>query len=215
MWHRAIWGPLGDLLAPLCVVPPSVSSLPWRHACWLHVACCVAIVACRVHLQTTSYQPPTVTGLSVTGFGAFSDEPDGVPTAGGALVVVQGTGFGPTPSLIRISWGEMSVEGVVLAVRHTRVTFPSPPGTGPPVFLTLSVAGQLVYNQTGTGAPLRLKCVWVEQGGVSPFVPLTLFEHLLARSMHGGGVGARGLTLRRRWKMCVCCVVLCVQLALL
>ncbi len=95
----------------------------------------------------------------MTGFGAYGDEPDGVPTVGGASVVLNGAGFGPVPSLISVMWDGRVVEGVVLSVPHTRVSFPSPPGAGPPVTITLTVAGQTVATLNGTTRPLTLRYV--------------------------------------------------------
>jgi hypothetical protein len=45
-------------------------------------------------LQNTSYAPPIVAAIGVSGSGTFEDEPDAVPTSGGAIVTLSGSNFG-------------------------------------------------------------------------------------------------------------------------
>ncbi len=119
-----------------------------------------------------------MTSITVTGFGAYGDEPDGVPTVGGASVVLNGAGFGPLPSLISVMWDGRVVEGVVLSVPHTRVSFPSPPGAGPPVTITLTVAGQTVATLNGTTRPLTLRYV---RGRCPPLALTPVGVHICQR----------------------------------
>jgi hypothetical protein len=93
--------------------------------------------------DTTSYGPPVVTAVSVSGPGAAGgDEPGAVPTAGGAVVTLTGLNFGADASRIVLTWDGAVVPGVVVSVPHTVLSFTSLPGQGAPVNVTLTVGGQ-------------------------------------------------------------------------
>ncbi len=96
--------------------------------------------------QTTSYGPPSVTAVIVTGAGAVGvDEPGSVPTTGGATVTLIGSNFGPEAARIRVLWSGVELAGVAMNVPHTSVFFVSPPGQGGST-VTLIVGGQPAAN---------------------------------------------------------------------
>ena len=97
---------------------------------------------------STSYAPPTVSAVIVSGAAADADD---VPTEGGATIVLVGSCFGPDPHAVTVLWNELPVPGVSLIVRHSLLSFPSPPGTGPRVTLRLVVSGL----STPPRSPLR------------------------------------------------------------
>jgi hypothetical protein len=93
--------------------------------------------------QTTSFSPPVVSSveLRLVG-GATVPLVQGVPTAGGATVVLSGANFGPDASLARVWWNGVSVRGVRFEVAHSVLLVPSPPGVGRNVNVTLVVGDQ-------------------------------------------------------------------------
>ncbi len=95
-------------------------------------------------VQTTSYGPPAVASLSVSGSGTVEGEPFSVPTAGGTTVTLFGTNLGGDASRINLLWNGEVVSGVVAT--HTRLAFPSPAGQGASVRLSLVVADQVAED---------------------------------------------------------------------
>ncbi len=92
----------------------------------------------------TSFGPPVVTSLAVTGQGvAPDDEPWAVPTAGLATVTLSGANFGADPSRIVVSWNGTPVEIVVVRAPHAALSFLSLAGQGvSDVTVSLTIAGQ-------------------------------------------------------------------------
>jgi hypothetical protein len=95
-------------------------------------------------VQATSYGPPAVTAVTVSGLGSTEGGPLSVPTAGGATVTLLGTNFGGDASRIYLLCNGDAVSGVV--AEHTRLTFPSPVGQGATVRVSLTVAGQVAED---------------------------------------------------------------------
>ena len=98
--------------------------------------------------QTTSYSPPVVTAVILSGAPAGADD---VPTAGGVTVVLMGTCLGADPRLLTVFWNGAVVSGSAIVARHRMVSFPSPSGTGRRVSLRVTVGDQ----STATWTPLR------------------------------------------------------------
>ncbi len=93
--------------------------------------------------QTTSFSPPVVSlvELRLAG-GAPVPLVQGVPTAGGATLVLSGTNFGPVASLVRVLWNGVPVPGVRFEVAHSVLVVPTLPGAGRHVNVTLVVGEQ-------------------------------------------------------------------------
>jgi hypothetical protein len=119
-----------------CVSPPGVGTgYSWSLS--------VAGQSSPFSSQTTSYGPPLLTAVAVSGPGISSgDEAGTVPTAGGATVTVTGTNFGADSSSILVTWDGTSVPVVVLTEPHSSLSFTSLPGQGTGANVTLSVGGQ-------------------------------------------------------------------------
>jgi hypothetical protein len=76
-------------------------------------------------------------------------------------VSLSGLGFGADPSLVVVTWNGTALPGVALAVFHTLITFPSPPGQGRGAFLRVGVAGQWTEVLQGDGPPALLQLRFV------------------------------------------------------
>jgi len=74
-----------------------------------------------------AYQGITITGIS----------PNSGPTAGGTIVTITGTGFGTDVSLVTVNFGAAPVQPTTCS--STACTVTSPPGTGGPVTITVTV----------------------------------------------------------------------------
>ena len=107
----------------------------------------IAGVTVAAPAAITSYAAPAITAVIVSGAAPGAND---VPTAGGATLVVMGTGFGPDPRLVVVLWNGAPVAGVALVVRHSMLSFPSPPGSGDHVTLRVVVGGQ----STPSSSPL-------------------------------------------------------------
>jgi hypothetical protein len=101
--------------------------------------------------SVTSYAPPSIVSVTVSGIGVLTDEPGAVPTAGGATVTVQGRNLGDDVSAITVRWaGTAVVSGVMLLASHSLLAFSSPPGQGRPVTVTVTVGGRGVVGPSIT-----------------------------------------------------------------
>jgi hypothetical protein len=89
--------------------------------------------------QTTSYSPPSLSSVTVSGPSVEGGDEDGtVPTAGGATVTVTGANFGGGTADIVLTW----YGARHLALPHTMVSLTSLLGQGVGANVTLSVGGQ-------------------------------------------------------------------------
>jgi hypothetical protein len=146
-------------------------------------------------LQTTSYAPPVVTSVTVSGPGTSLGEPTRVPTQGGATVTVVGFNFGSDPSRLRVLWNGVPVAGLLLPVSHTTLTFPSLAGQGPRVTLSVEVAGQSSSSlDTGQALLLSYRSPQVSRVTVDRSVAsTTVIDCTIVRSDgYPGGAGATG-----------------------
>jgi hypothetical protein len=119
-----------------CVSPPGVGAgYSWSLS--------VAGRSSPLSAQTTSYGPPSLTAVAVSGAGiAGGDEAGTVPAAGGATVTVTGANFGSDTADIVLTWDGAVMPVVFLTQPHTAVSFASLPGQGLGANVTLSVGGQ-------------------------------------------------------------------------
>jgi hypothetical protein len=134
-----------------CVSPPGVGTgYAWTLT--------VAGLASRPSLQLTSYAPPDITAVAVSGLGALVDEPGRVPTAGGATVTLTGHNLGDETGAISVLWNGIPAGGIVILVPHTVVSVVSLPGQGSPARLVLAVAGQATSRmfEQGLGSALMI-----------------------------------------------------------
>jgi hypothetical protein len=141
--HRVVW----------CVSPPGVGA---GHVWTLSVAG----QASNPSPTTTSYAPPAVVTVAVSGRGTFpNDDPGAVPCAGGAVVTLVGSNFGDDPGRVGVTWAGVPVPGLLLTASHTTLTFPSPPGVGPTAAMVLTVGGQAVgvLSPAPSAAPVPLQ----------------------------------------------------------
>jgi hypothetical protein len=93
--------------------------------------------------QTTSYGPPSLAAVAVSGPGsAGGDEAGAAPTAGGATVTVTGANFGADSANIVVTWAGAVVPFVLLTEPHTALSFTSLPGQGAGANVTVAVGGQ-------------------------------------------------------------------------
>jgi hypothetical protein len=106
---------------------------------------------------TTSFGPPTVTALVLSGPGVLSAQPSAAPTAGGATVTLFGTNFGADAGALVVTWGGMSVQPVSLVQSHTKLSFTTLPGQGAPVAITVAVAGQATRWLGESATPLQVR----------------------------------------------------------
>ena len=113
-----------------------------------------------VAAQTTSYAPPVVDSVVVSGLGVLADEAGFVPTPGGATVTVTGSGFGRDLSLVTVTWRGVRVPGVILVALDSALSFRSPLGEGLGVEVVVTVAGQTAPTQI-----MRWVQCWGEGGG--------------------------------------------------
>jgi hypothetical protein len=110
--------------------------------------------------RTLSYAPPSITNLHVIS-GAGDD---GVPTTGGAVVVLEGRNFGPS-SLERLSLGTVTYSSLALSLAlgkvvefathscaitrsHTQITCGMATGVGKNLHWDFSIAGQAATTPT-------------------------------------------------------------------
>lgn len=135
-----------------CVSPPGVGL---NHIWSLSAAGQAAAIA-DPSAVTTSYAPPVLTSLTLTGPGVLPSQPGTVPTGGGATITLFGANFGASPDAVTVLWNGAAVPGVVLVTSHTALAFLSPPGEGPPCAVTVTVAGQSVSSLVSSpSSPLR------------------------------------------------------------
>lgn len=152
------------------VVPPSVPSDPSaRESLNVDEARCrsppgvgvgyvwvltVAGQASAPSTPTTSYAPPSITGLAVT---SAPGDARLVPTGGGATVAVRGAGLGSSLSQLSVFWNGRPVAGVLLTQVDSVLTFPSPAGAGGTAVVSVEVGGQRTAVFSGTRDPLVLR----------------------------------------------------------
>jgi hypothetical protein len=119
-----------------CISPPGVGTgYSWSLS--------VAGRSSPLSAQTTSYGPPTLGSVTVSGSSAEGgDEAGTVPTAGSATVTVTGANFGSDTADVVLTWDGAVVPVVFLTQPHTTVSFTSLPGQGVGANVTLSVGGQ-------------------------------------------------------------------------
>jgi hypothetical protein len=131
-----------------CVTPPGVG-VGYR---WVLM---VAGQASAPSAQATSYGPPAIVSVAVTGIGSRADEPLGVPTTGGATVTLTGVNFGNNLDLVGLVWNGVPLGSLVMTSPHTGISFLSPPGQGPTVSLVLVVGGRstVLGPDGGSGGP--------------------------------------------------------------
>ncbi len=99
-------------------------------------------------VQTTSYAVPSLTAVSVASVGVVdAGEPFAMPTAGGAIVTLRGSNFGPDSSAVVVTWNGLAMPDVAVTVPHSSLSFTSLPGQGAAgVNVTLSVGGQAAIS---------------------------------------------------------------------
>lgn len=143
-------GPVPDLDEVRCTSPPGVGvGYVW--------VLTVAGQASPPSNTSTSYAPPAITGLAVSGLGSVAGDVILVPTVGGATVTVRGTGLGASLSLLSVFWNGRPVAGVVLTQVDSVLTFPSPAGGGGNAVVSVEVGGQRTAVFAGTADPLALR----------------------------------------------------------
>ena len=135
-----------------CVSPPGAG----LNYLWSVTVAGQAATVLSPSAVTTSYAPPTVISAVVSGPGVLPSQPGSVPTGGGATVTLTGSNFGAEPGAVTVTWDGRVVPGVVLVTSHSVLAFPSPAGEGPPVSVSVTVAGQTVATlMDSPSVPLR------------------------------------------------------------
>ena len=140
----------GGGVTTLCTVPATAPYVELRCVCPAGVGVgfvwtvSVAGQSSLPLAAVTSFAAPVVTAIVVTSAMTVVPLYNGlpaVPTAGNAVVTLSGVDFGAIATAVVVMWGNDSVP-VAVAVPHSTLTFTAPAGEGPPVNVSVSVAGQ-------------------------------------------------------------------------